>query len=176
MSVVAGFPSHRVVAPNVYVEVLGVDFEDFAAGQVFEHRPGRTFAPGENLRHAARSLDQSARHLDVTYRARTDRSVPAIGETFVLGVVTALTTKTFGKVVANLGWKDVRFRHPAEEGDTVYAESRILETRASASRPTQGIVRVRTRAVNQRGDEVCTFERTLLVYRRGHGPYEEAGY
>ena len=94
----------------------------------------------------------------------------------MLGVVTALTTKTFGKVVANLGWKDVRFHHPVRPGDTIYAESEILGTRESKSRPTQGIVHARTRAVDHRGEEVCSFERHVLVCRRSQGPYEAAGY
>jgi len=70
----------------------------------------------------------------------------------------------------------VRFLRPVHPGDTVYAESEILETRESRSRPTQGIVRVRTRAVNQRAEEVCVFERNVLLYRKGHGPYLDAGY
>ena len=171
----ARFLFHRVVAPNVYLEVNGVDFEDFEVGQVFEHRPGRTFDAAENARHAARSLDLSPRHLDAHYREALGAE-PSIAEPFLLGVVTAMTTKTFGKVVANLGWKRVTFPHPVRPGDTVYAESEILDTRASRSRPTQGILRVRTRALDQRGREVCAFEREILLHRKGHGPYADAGY
>jgi itaconyl-CoA hydratase len=63
--------------------------------------------------------------------------------------------------------------HP---GDTVYAESEILGKRESQSRPEQALLHVKTRAVNQRGEEVCSFERRLLIYKRGLGPYEAAGY
>jgi itaconyl-CoA hydratase len=173
--VAARFPSHRVVAPNVYVEIGGIDFEDFESGQIFEHRPGRTFGADENARHAARSLDLSPRHVDAHHREALGLE-GVIAEPFVLAVVTAMTTKTFGKVVANLGWKHVTFPHPVRPGDTVYAESEILDTRASRSRPTQGILRVRTRALDQRGHEVCVFERDILLYRKGHGPYADAGY
>ncbi len=171
----ARFASHRVVAPNVYLEVNGVDFEDFEIGQVFEHRPGRTFGAAEDARHAARSLDLSPRHADAQYRQKLGAE-PSIAEPFVLGVVTAMTTKTFGKVVANLGWKRVTFPHAVRPGDTVYAESEILDKRESRSRPTQGILRVRTRALDQHGREVCAFEREILLYRKGHGPYPDAGY
>jgi itaconyl-CoA hydratase len=170
------FGSHRALAPNVFIEVEGLDFEDFEAGQVFEHRPGRTFTALENLIHTARSLDLSPRVMDQHFNDRVHGGDQIISETFVLGVVTALTTKTFGKVVANLGWKDVRFPRPVHPGDTVYAESEILGSRESRSRPTQGVLHVRTRALDQRGDEVCVFERNLLVYKRGQGPYEAAGY
>ena len=172
----ARFPSHRLLAPNVFMEVAGLDFEDFEVGQVFEHRPGRTFTADENALHARRSLDLSPRSIDRHYAERVHGGEPPIGEVFLLGVVTALTTKTFGKVVANLGWTDVRFPRPVHPGDTVYAESEILGTRESRSRPTQGIVHARTRALDQRGEEVCVFERHFLVYRRGRGPHEAAGY
>ena len=170
------FGSHRVLAPNVFLEVEGVDFEDFEVGQVFEHRPGRTLTAIENLLHTVRSLGLSPRVVDVHYAEGVHAGDQTISETFVLGVVTALTTKTFGKVVANLGWKDVRFPRPVRPGDTLYAESEILGTRGSRSRPTQGLLHIRTRALDQRGEEVCVFTRDLLVYRRGHGPYEAAGY
>jgi itaconyl-CoA hydratase len=52
----------------------------------------------------------------------------------------------------------------------------VLSKRESKSRPTQGIVTVSTRGVNQDGKEVMTFERTMLIYKRGHSPEEEAGY
>ena len=172
----ARFPSHRVVGPNVYVEIIGVDFEGFDVGQVFEHRPGRTFSADENALHAVRSLDLSPRHVDRHYRERVEGGEPPINEPFLLAVITAMTTKTFGKVVANLGWKHVSFPRLVHPGDTVYAVSEILEKRDSRSRPTQGIVHVRTQALNQHGEEVCAFERNILLYRRGHGPYTEAGY
>ena len=158
----SAFASHRPLGPGVFIEVNGLDFEDFEVGQTFEHRPGRTFTALENTLHALRSLDLTPPE--------------TISEVFVLGVVTALTTKTFGKVVANLGWKDVRFPRPVRPGDTIHAESEILGARASRSRPTQGILHVRTRALDQHGEEVCTFERHFLVYRRGQGPHAEAGY
>ena len=170
-----GFASHRALAANVFVEVHGLDFEDFEVGQVFEHRPGRTVTALENMQHALRSLDLSARTVDRHHAARLPGG-ETIGETFLLGVVTAMTTKTFGKVVANLGWRNVRFARAVHPGDTVYAESEIVAVRESRSRPTQGVLHVRTRALDQHGEEVCAFERHFLVYKRGQGPYEAAGY
>jgi len=170
------FASHVEVGERRFRERPGLDFEEFAVGQVFEHRPGRTFTALENLLHTVRSLDLSPRVVDVHYAEHVHGGDQTISETFVLGVVTALTTKTFGKVVANLGWKDVRFPRPVRPGDTIYAESEILGTRESRSRPTQGVLHVRTRALDQRGEEVCVFTRDFLVYRQGRGPYEAAGY
>lgn len=170
------FYSHRKLADNVYMEIAGVEYDDFEVGQVFEHRPGRTLTAEENRLHARRSADLSMRNVDAVYNDQVHNGEQVISETLVLSVVTALTTKTFNKVVANLGWKNIQFPTPVRAGDTIYAESEVLGKRDSQSRPAQGVLHMRTRAVNQRGEEVCSFERRLLIYKRGLGPYEAAGY
>ena len=172
----SNFYSHRKLADNVFIEIAGVNFEDFAVGQVFEHRPGRTFTAEENRRKIMRSADLTMRNADAFYNQQVYGGEERIGETLILTVVTSLTTKTFNKVVANLGWKKVIFPHPVLAGDTIYAESEVLGKRESQSRPDQALLHVKTRAVNQRGEEVCSFERRLLIYKRGLGPYEAAGY
>jgi itaconyl-CoA hydratase len=73
-------------------------------------------------------------------------------------------------VVANLGWDKVKATHPVFVGDTLYAESTVLSKRESASQPTQGIVAVSTRGLNQDGKEVMNFERSMLIYKRRHSP------
>jgi itaconyl-CoA hydratase len=73
------------------------------------------------------------------------------------------------KAIANLGWTDIVMPAPVFNGDTLYAESEVLEKRESKSRPTQGIVGVETRAHNQHGTLVMRYKRTVLVPRRGHG-------
>jgi itaconyl-CoA hydratase len=168
--------SHRKLADNVFMEIAGVNFEDFAVGQIFEHRPGRTFTAEENRRQIMRSADLTMRNADLFFNEQIYGGEQLIGEPWILTIVTALTTKTFNKVVANLGWKNVQFPHPVRAGDTVYAESEILGKRESQSRPDQALLHVKTRAVNQRGEEVCFFERRLLIYKRGFGPYEAVGY
>ena len=170
------FYSHRKLADQVYIETAGVEYDDFEERAVFEHRPGRTLSAEENRLHAMRSADLSMRAVDAVDNEKVYGGQNKISETLVLSVVTALTTKTFNKVVANLGWKNIQFPTPVVAGDTLYAESEILGKRESQSRSTQGVLHIRTRAVNQRGEEVCSFERRLLIYKRGLGPYETAGY
>lgn len=157
------FAAYHSADDGALVEQTGLWFEDCVAGETFVHAPRRTFHREETLSHAWRSLDLAP-----------SRHVP---ETFVVAAVTALTTRTFGRVVANLGWHDVRLPIQLSIGDTIEAESTILETRDSRSRPGEGIISVTTRARNQRGEEVLSYRRTLLVYRRGAtAPYERAGY
>jgi itaconyl-CoA hydratase len=78
------------------------------------------------------------------------------------------------KAIANLGWDKVRLTTPVFAGDTIYAESEVLEVRESKSRPTQGIVKVRTTGKKSDGTPFMSFERSILVPRRGHEP--DAGY
>ena len=76
---------------------------------------------------------------------------------------------TSQKAIANLGWTDIKMPHPVFVGDTLYAESEVLEKRVSNSRPTQGIVSVRTLGKNQDGAVVMCYDRSFLVPKRGHG-------
>jgi itaconyl-CoA hydratase len=157
------FAAHHAAEDGALVEQVGLWFEDCVAGETFVHAPARSFHREEVTTHARRSLELTAQH-----------HVP---ETFVVAAATALTTRTFGRVVANLGWHDVQLPVPVSVGDTIEAESAILETRTSRSRPGEGIVSVTTRARNQHGVEVLSYRRTLLVYRRGAtAPYATAGY
>jgi len=88
-----------------------------------------------------------------------------------------MTTRTFGRVVANLGWTDIEFHGKVAPGDTLESESTILGKRESKSRPSEGILSVETRAHNQRGEAVLSYRRNLLVYMRAaETPYAAAGY
>ena len=87
-----------------------------------------------------------------------------------LAIVVGMTVNDVSaKAIANLGWKEIKLSAPVFCGDTVYAESEVLEKRESKSRPTQGIVTVRTRAFNQNGLQVMEFVRSALIPKRGYG-------
>ena len=83
---------------------------------------------------------------------------------------------TSQKAIANLGWEKITLPKPVFAGDTLYAESAVLNKRESKSRPGEGIVTIRTTGRNQRKEVVCEFERTMLVMRRGNKLEENAGY
>ena len=93
-----------------------------------------------------------------------------------MGTVTALTTRTFGRVVANLGWTDIKLPRPVKPGESVRAVSAIGSKRLSERRPTQGIVHAETTAYGEDGAVVCSFKRVFLIYKRDLGPYQAAGY
>src|SRR4051794_32347916 len=146
-------------------------FEDFAVGDVYEHPLGRTVLPVDNAWFTLLTQNTAPLHFDAHYAAQTEWGRPLVDSTFKLALVTGQSVSDVSQnVMANLGWDEVRLPAPVFEGDTLYSDSEVLEVRDSRSRPTVGIVTVRTRGYNQDGTVVITFKRTLLVYRRDHAP------
>jgi itaconyl-CoA hydratase len=169
--------AYKQVGPQRYRETSGLYFEDFAPGDTFEHRPGRTITNTDNIWMTLLTMNTQPVHFDAEYAAQTEWKKMLVDSTFTLALLTGMSVRTVSaKVVANLGWDKVKASHPVFAGDTLYAESTVLHKRESKSRPTQGIVTVATRGLNQHGQEVMSFERTMLVYKRGHSPEEAANY
>lgn len=169
--------AYKTVGERRYRETSGLYWEDFQAGDVFEHRPGRTVLDVDNVYFSLLTMNVQPVHFDAAYAAQTEWKKLLVDSTFTLALLTGMSVRTVSaKVVANLGWDKVKATHPVFAGDTLYAESTVLHKRESKSRPTQGLVTVATRGVNQDGVEVMSFERTMLIYRRGHSPEDAANY
>jgi acyl dehydratase len=146
-------------------------FEDFEVGDVYEHPLGRTVTETDNIWTTLLTQNTAPIHFDAHYAAQTEFGRRLVDSTFTLALVTGQSvTDVSQNVMANLGWDEVRLPAPVFEGDTIYSRSEVLERRASRSRPEVGIVTVRTTGFNHEGTVVITFKRSLLVYRRGHGP------
>jgi len=170
-------PAYKAVGERRFRETSGLYFEDFIPGDTFEHRPGRTVLDTDNVWFTLLTMNTQQVHFDAAYAAQTEWKRLLVDSTLTLSLLTGMSVRTVSaKVVANLGWDKVKVTHPVFAGDTLYAESTILHKRPSKSRPTQGIVTVETRGVNQDGAEVMRFERTMLVHRRGHSPEDATGY
>jgi len=145
--------------------------EDFTAGDVYQHPLGRTVSEADNTWFTLLTCNPHQAHYNADYAARTEFGRPLVVSTLTIAIVTGLSVADISQnAVANLGWDKVRLPKPVFAGDTLYAETEILDVRPSASRPDNGVVRVRTRGHNQRGELVIEFERTILVYRRGAQP------
>jgi acyl dehydratase len=146
-------------------------FEDFTVGDVYQHPLGRTVTTTDNLWFSLLTQNTAPIHFDHHYAAQTAFGKPLVDSTFTLALVTGQSVTDISQnVFANLGWDDVRLPHPVFEGDTIYSQSEVLAARESASRPDVGIVTVRTTGYNQDGVVVITFQRTIMVYKRGHAP------
>ena len=146
-------------------------FEDFVVGDVYEHPLGRTVTTTDNIWFTLLTQNTAPLHFDHEYAARTEFGRPLVNSAFTLALVAGQSvTDVSQNVFANLGWTDVVLPHPVFEGDTIRSRSEVLEARESKSRPTMGVVTVRTEGLNQRGEQVIAFQRTLLVYKQGQGP------
>ena len=146
-------------------------FEDFAVGDVYEHALGRTITSADNIWFTLLTQNTAPIHFDHHYAAKTEFGKPLVNSCLTLSLVTGQSVSDVSQnVMANLGWDEVRLPNPVFEGDTVYSRSEVLEKRASKSRKNVGIVTVRTTGFNQDGTEVISFQRTVMVYRRGQSP------
>jgi itaconyl-CoA hydratase len=144
-------------------------FEDFEAGDVYDHPLGRTVTTTDNMWFTLLTQNTAPIHVDHAYAAQTEFGRPLVDSTFTLALVTGQSVTDISQnVFANLGWDEVRLPAPVFEGDTIYSRSEVLEKRESRSRPNVGIVVVKTTGYNQKGETVITFKRTVMVYKRDH--------
>lgn len=146
-------------------------FEDFKVGDVYRHAMGRTLSETDNTWFTLLTCNTNEIHFNADYAAQTEFGRPLMNSCLTLSLVTGLSVEDISRhIVANLGWDKVTLPAPVFAGDTIYAESEVLETRPSRSRPGQGIVRVRTKGYKQDGIVVIEFERTVLVHSRRTAP------
>jgi acyl dehydratase len=145
-------------------------FEDYAVGTVFRHPVGRTVTDTDNIWFTNITMNMNPIHFDAHYSAQTEFKKPLVNSCFTLALVTGLSVADIDHAYANLGWDEVRLPAPVFVGDTIYAQSEVLEARDSRSKPAVGIVKLRTTGFKQDGTVVITFLRTVMVYKRGHVP------
>jgi len=166
-----GGSGHGDAGANVKPGWEGRLFEDFEVGDLYYHPLGKTVTDTDNRWFTLVTQNTARVHFDENYARQTEFGRPLVDSTFTLALVTGQSVIDLSlNVFANLGWDTVRLPAPVFEGDTIYSRSKVLSTRPSASRPGLGIVRVATEGFNQDGTVVISFERTFLVYRRGHAP------
>jgi itaconyl-CoA hydratase len=139
---------------------------DFRAGDTYRSQIGRTVLDADNFWFTGITHNTNQIHFNTDYAAGTEFGKPLVNSLFTLALVHGLSVEDTSKhAVANLGWKEITLPAPVFAGDTLHAETEVLSVRDSKSRPGQGIVEVRTRGVNQRGQTVIEFERSFLIAR-----------
>ena len=167
----------KQVAPGRYRESYGRYLEDFRVGDVYEHRPGRTISEADNTWFTLLTMNQHPLHFDAAYAAKSEFGKLVVNSAFTLALVAGMSVSDVSqKTIANLGWDKIRLSAPVFIGDTVYAESEVLAVRDSKSRPTQGVVTVKTTGKKADGTVFMTYERTMLIPKRGHAVDDEADY
>jgi acyl dehydratase len=149
-------------------------YEDFTVGEVIKHWPGRTITETDNTWFALLTMNQHPLHSDAHYAEKhTQHRQRVVLGPLVFSIGIGMTVADIsGRAIANLEIEKITHDHPTFNGDTLYAETRILDVRESRQ-GDRGIVHVETWATNQRGERVLTFRRTVLVPKRNHATLGE---
>jgi itaconyl-CoA hydratase len=148
--------------------LAGRYFDDFAPGDVFRSAIGRTVTETDNVWFTCLTMNSNQAHFNEAFAEATDYGRPLVNSCFTLALVTGLTVADTSQNAVNLEWSTVVMPNPVFAGDTLWAETEVVATRESGSRPGWGIVTVRTRGINQRGETVIEFRRVFMLPRRDH--------
>jgi itaconyl-CoA hydratase len=146
----------------------GKYYEELETGQTFLHALGRTITEADNVLFCALTMNTQPLHINEDFASHTQFGQRIVNGIFTLGLVVGLTVNelTEGTIVANLGYERVVHPNPVFHGDTIYAESEVLEKRESRSRPECGIVRLKHTGRKPDGTIVVELERTALFLKR----------
>jgi acyl dehydratase len=149
-------------------EQRGLWYEELEVGALYRHAPGRTVSEADNVLFSTLTMNPQALHLDGAWAAQQPFGERLVNSLFTLSTLVGLSVAqlTQGTIIANLGFSDVVFPKPVFHGDTLYAETVVLEKRLSASRPGAGIVSFEHTARNQHGEVVAVAKRSTMVLTR----------
>ena len=151
-------------------EQSGRHYEQFEVGDTYSHRPGRTISETDNTWFTLLTMNTHPLHFDKEYAKKSEFGQILVNSAFTVSLIVGMSVRDISQnAIANLGWKEIRLPSPVFVGDTLYAESTVLEKRESKSRPNAGIVKVSTLGKKSDGTLVCDFERTMLIPKQGYG-------
>lgn len=146
---------------------VGRYFEDFQVGDVYRSSAGRTVNETDNVWFTLVTNNTNQLHFNREAAKQAGMPDCIVNSLFTLAVVVGLTVPDVSANGINLGWRDVSMPSPVFAGDTLYAQTEVLEKRESGSRPHMGIVTVHTEGLNQRGVPVVRYVRSVMVWKRG---------
>lgn len=145
-------------------------FEDFEVGDIYRCRLGRTLTEADNTWFTLLTNNTNQIHFNTEYARRTQYGRPLINSALTLAIVAGMGVADVSENGFALGWDQIELPHPLFAGDTLYSESEVLEKRESRSRPQWGIVKVRTRGIQQDGNVVISYTRSVMVWKREYAP------
>ena len=148
--------------------MAGLWFEEFEEGMVFNHEWSRTITETDNIWFTLLTMNTAELHFNVEVGKASEFGRSLVASTLTLAIAAGQSViDTSQNAMANLGWEEIKLTVPVFAGDTLWSESVVLSKRESASRAYAGIVSIKTRTINQHGDEVLSFRRSFFVYKRG---------
>jgi acyl dehydratase len=147
-------------------ERRGRYYEELTIGDLYKHKPGRTVSEADNILFSALTMNTQSMHFDAEFAAQSEFGARLVNSLMTMAIACGLSVGdlTEGTTVANLGFGETEFPRPVFAGDTLYAETEVIDKRPSKSRPGQGIVVFEHRANNQRGELVCRTQRSALIH------------
>lgn len=149
---------------------LGNFYEDFTVGATIEHQLSKTIFESDNNMFSLLTMNHHPVHLNLDYCQEEKYGKILVVGTLVFSLVVGMTVPDIsGKAIANLNYESIEHLKPVFIGDTIYAQTTILEKRSSRSNPAAGIVRVETTGLNQNREAVIRFKRNALIKKRNHG-------
>ena len=147
---------------------FGRYYEEFELGAVYPHWPGRTITEHDNTWFALLTMNQHPLYIDEHYARQQPLGRRPVIDTLIFSLAVGMSVAdTSGKTIANLGYESAVFERPLFPGDSLYAESEVLEKRESASKPDRGVVAIETRAYNQNRERVLVLRRSFLAPKLG---------
>ena len=159
-----------------YRERFGLDFEQFAVGQKFQHRPGLTLSQQDSRDECLDTINQQMLHFDEQFALHTEWKKCLLDSTLTTKVVMGMTWKTFAKRTRLLGFDEISLPKPMFGGDTLYAESEIIEKADWPDDAKVGRLKVCTLGLNQRGETVAKLVHDALIARHGHDHFTRINY
>ena len=151
---------------------VGRFFEDFTVGDIYRCRIGRTITEADNIHFTLLTNNTNQIHFNTDYASRTEFKKPLVNSAMTLSVIAGLGVADISENGFALGWDYIKLPSPVFAGDTLYSESEVLSVRQSKSRPDQGVIKVRTRGINQNGVVVIEYERSVMVWKKGRSPLQ----
>src|SRR6202048_1885334 len=145
-------------------------FEDFQVGDVYRSRLGRHTTETDNIHCTMSTNNTNQIHFNADYASRTEFKRPLVNSALTLAVVAGLGVSDLSENGFALGWDYMKLPTPVFPGDTLYSVAEVISVRESKSRPAQGVVKVRTRGLNQDGVVVIEYERSIMVWKKAHAP------
>jgi len=149
--------------------VLGLYFEDFEVGAEINHSLSKTIFESDNNFFSLLTMNHHPVHTNIDYASENQHGKILVVGTLVFSLAVGITVPDIsGKAIANLGYEDVKHLKPVFLNDTIYVRTKILDKRESKSKSDRGIIHVESVAFNQRGEDVLSFRRHVLVKKRNN--------
>ena len=150
---------------------FGRYLEDFVVGDVYRHWPGKTITEYDDLLFCMITMNHHPLHTNDWFAEQSVQGRNVVVGNLVYSLVLGMSVPDVsGAAIANLEVETLQHKFPTFHGDTIHAETRVLEVTESKSKNDRGTVLVESKGFNQDGKEVCYFRRRVMVWKREFAP------